>query len=317
MKTRTVGVVACLVSLLLAGPARTCDLCAIYIASEAQGAGDRGFYAGVAEQYTYFNTLQAENRTVPNDGEYLHSYNTQFYAAYRFNRRVGVQLNVPYLYKDFGSDAAGSAHESGLGDICLLGNYLLFEKADEDSTFRWNLIGGVKFPTGDPAHLNPEEPDFATGISGHDLALGSGSFDGIIGTGVYGRWHRFMGTASAQYGIRTEGAFGYRFANDLSWQAGPGYYLLLNENHTLALQLICSGETKGQDQMGDMVMPPGAVMEMGHTAETIVFLGPQLTYTFNNRLSALGAVDVPAHIHSTGDTLVPDLRVRASIAWRF
>jgi len=40
----------------------------------------------------------------------------------------------------------------------------------------------VKFPTGATSHLDPNEPDFATGIGGHDLTLGSGSFDGVVGT---------------------------------------------------------------------------------------------------------------------------------------
>ena len=310
------GVIACVAALLAVPPARACDLCSIYVASEAQGVGERGFYAGVAEQFTTFNTLHAENQEVPNDGEFLRSYNTQVFVAYRFNKRVGVQFNVPYLYKEFGADGVGHAHENGLGDVCLFSNYVVLDKEDEDASFRWMVSGGVKFPTGDPAHLNPEEPDFATGISGHDLALGSGSFDGIAGTSLYGRWHRFMGTANVQYSIRTAGAFGYRFANDLSWQAGPGWYVWLCERHSLALQVICSGQTKGQDDMGDMTALPSPP-EVPHTAETIVYVGPQLTYTFTDRLSALAGVDVPAHIHSTGDTLVPDLRVRGAVSWRF
>ena len=299
---------ACLLALLGTQPAPACDLCAIYAASAAQAGEGKGFYAGTAEQYTYFNTLQSRGNTVANDGEYIHSLISQLYVGYRFNDRVGVQFNVPMIYREFGSDTA-HGQESGLGDVSLLGNYLLMQEGDQDFNFNWTLLGGVKFPTGDPSRLNPNEPDFATGIGGHDLALGSGSFDGLVGTGVFARWQRFMATATTQYAIRTEGAYGYRYANDLTWMAGPGYFLFLTDDHTLALQCIVSGDTKGQDSLqGDA---------MGDTAETLVYLGPQLTFTWTDRLSALLGVDVPVFIHSTGDQLMPDLRVRAAVTWRF
>jgi len=50
-----------------------------------------------------------------------------------------------------------------------------------------------------------------------------------------------------QYAIRTSGAFDYQYANDWTWSGGPGVYLLLNERHTLTLQAVVSGESKGAD----------------------------------------------------------------------
>ena len=50
-------------------PVRACDLCAIYAATEAQGVSGKGFFGGVAEQYTYFNTLQINGRDVSNEGD--------------------------------------------------------------------------------------------------------------------------------------------------------------------------------------------------------------------------------------------------------
>ena len=50
-----------------------------------------------------------------------------------------------------------------------------------------------------------------------------------------------------QYAIRTEGDFGYQFANDWIWYGGPGVYLVLGGKSTLAFQAVVSGESKGQD----------------------------------------------------------------------
>ena len=68
----------------------------------------------------------------------------------------------------------------------------------------------------------PPPPSVESGVHGHDLALGSGSFDGIVGTGIYTRWTRAFFNASMQYAIRTKGDFDYQYANDLTWFGGPG-----------------------------------------------------------------------------------------------
>src|SRR5262249_15707114 len=123
---------------------------------------------------------------------------------------------------------------------------------------------------------NPVGPP--SGIHGHDLTLGSGSYDGIIGTGIYTRWHRLFLSASVQYAIRSEGDFDYRFANDLTWSGGPGYYFVFTPRSTLGLQAIVSGEYKGKDTFR------GQPAE--DTGVTSVYLGPQLTFTWGEKLSA-------------------------------
>ena len=149
----------------------------------------------------------------------------------------------------------------------------------------------------------------ADGIGGHDLALGSGSFDGLVGTGFNARWKRLFLNGAMQYAIRTEGDFGYQYANDWIWHGGPGVYLMLGEDYTIALQAAVSGESKSQDTLD------GAATE--DTAITSVYLGPQLNFTWSGRLSAQLAGDLPVSIASTGDQIVPDYRIRAAVTWRF
>ncbi len=291
------------------GRAGACDLCAVYAASEAQGTSGKGFFGGVAEQYTYFNTLQSDGHNVPNAGDqYLHSSISQVFVGYNFNNRIGMQFNLPVIYRSYGYQSARGS-ESGVGDASLIGNVNLYEKLKENSTFNWTALAGVKFPTGNTSKLNPDLPDFSPGIAGHDLALGSGSYDGRLGTGFYARWKRLFLTGAMQYAVRSEGDFGYQYANDWIWSGGPGTYLLMGHEHTLALQAVVSGESKGEDTVNGVALHD--------TAVTSVFLGPQLNYTWSSRLSAQLGADLPVSIVSSGEQIVPTFRLRAVLSWRF
>jgi hypothetical protein len=230
------------------------------------------------------------------------------FAGYNFNDRIGVQFNLPVIYRSYGYQSQRGT-ESGIGDVSLVGNVQIYQKITETFTFDWTGLGGVKFPTGNTTQLNPALPDFAPGIGGHDLTLGSGSYDGLLGTGFYAKWKRLFMTGAMQYAVRGEGAFGYQFANDWTWFGGPGVYLLLGGDHTLALQVVVSGESKGQDTVNGVATDD--------TAVTSVFLGPQISYTWSSRLSAMVGADLPVSIVSSGEQLVPTYRVRAAITWRF
>jgi hypothetical protein len=88
-----------------------------------------------------------------------------------------------------------------------------------------------------------------------------------------------------------------------------GVYLLLGQEHTLTLQVVVSGESKGQDTVNGVATDD--------TAITSVFLGPQLNYTWSSRLSAMVGADLPVSIVSSGEQLVPNYRVRAAVTWWF
>lgn len=290
-------------------PAAGCDLCSIYAATEAQAGSGVGFFGGLANQFTYFNTFRSDGRDAPNpDAEHLSSLVSQVFAGYNLDNRIGVQLTVPVIFREYGRIGAHGS-EAGLGDLSLLGNFRLYEKLTEGWTFAWTGIAGVKLPTGDSRHLNPSEEDFAAGIGGHDLALGSGSFDGLAGTGFFARWHRLFVSGNMQYAARGEGDFGYQFANDWMWSGGPGFYAVMEHEHTLAVQLVVSGESKGEDTLRGVPTQD--------TAETIVYLGPQLNYTWRSSLSVQLGADFPVSVSSSGEQIVPDWRLHAAVTWRF
>jgi len=303
-----------------AQPMMGCDLCAIYAASQARGEVGQGALAGVAEQFTHFGTVQVDGRKVSDpSGQYLDSSISQVFAGYNFNERFGLQFNLPAIFRSFkrpdGAGGIDRGTEAGIGDVSLLGTFVPYRKLAENFTFTWSVLGGVKFPTGSSDRIKEEfneVPDPVgppSGIHGHDLTLGTGSFDGIVGTGIFTRWHKGFLSANVQYAIRSKGDFDYEFANDLTWTGGPGYYVALTHQYTLALQAVVSGEHKGKDTFR------GASAE--DTRVTAVYLGPQLNFTWGGNLGAYLAVDLPMSIENTALQTVPDYRIRGGVNWHF
>jgi hypothetical protein len=338
-------------------PARACDLCGCYtpqmeamMQAELSPSGEpmpadaeRGrwlsrVYVAIAEQFTHFGTLQLDGTEVDNPtGQYLNSSITQLVAGYSFNSRFALQINVPLIYRSFERPegfAIDRGTESGLGDISLLGKFVLFhttggeqrsvksndprnslvETHEPDFTASALLIGGVKFPTGGTSRLKEEFNEVVapgapeSGIHGHDLTLGSGSYDAIIGAQTSLRYRSFFFQADTQFTVRGDGAHQYNFANDLSWSGGPGYYLVRNRKTIVGLQCACSGEHKDVDRFR------GEPAE--DTGITSVFLGPRLIASYG-KLSAELAAEFPVSIDNTALQVVPDYRLRASFALRF
>lgn len=304
MKVLSVAVLAA----ASAQPVLGCDLCSVYAATEAQGGSGRGWFGGIAEQFTHFGTLQDNGHEIPSEGQYIDSSVSQVFVGYNLNNRFGLQLNLPVIYRSWGSSTSHGT-ESGIGDLSLIGNFTAYQKLSENFNFSWTMLGGVKFPTGDSSKLNTPDSALPEGIGGHDLALGSGSFDGVVGTGFFTRWKRFFLTANMQYAIRSEGDFQHQYANDWTWSGGPGAYLVLNHKYTLALQVVTSGETKGKDTF--------AGVPDEDSAETLIYLGPQINFTWGSKMSAQIGADLPISRDNSGTQVMPDYRIHAALTWRF
>ena len=324
---------------------RACDLCGCYtpqieVRPDATdiSAFDKQIYFAIAEQFTHFGTLQLDGEEVNNPTrQYLDSSISQLVGGYGFNSRFAIQINVPLIYRSFERPdgfAIDRGTESGLGDISLLGKFLAyhyetggsaelkfddpknphFETHDPDFTLTMLLIGGVKFPTGDTSRLKEEFDEVLvpgapeSGIHGHDLTLGTGSYDGILGGQISLRYKSFFFQADAQFTVRGEGAHQYNFANDITWSAGPGFYFIRNRQTMVGLQLVASGEHKEVDEFrGEPAVDTGI---------TSVFLGPRLVAS-HEKFTAEFAIDLPVSIDNTALQVVPDYRVRGSVGIRF
>ncbi|MFL6583211.1 MAG: hypothetical protein ACJ8KU_01695 [Chthoniobacterales bacterium] len=297
----------------------------------------RGIYAAVAEQFTHFGTLQFEGEEVANPtDEYLDSSIMQVVAGYTINRWFAAQINAPLIYRSFERPAGFSIDrgtEAGLGDISLLVKAVAFHVEalarketvsdgkntaeithDPDLTASAILLAGVKFPTGSAERLKEEfhEIDIPgapeSSVHGHDLTLGTGSYDAIIGGQASLRYKECFFQADAQYAARTEGAHQYRFANDFAWSAGPGVYFVRNRHTICGCQAVVSGEHKGLDEFRG-----APAVDTGITS---VFLGPRFLISLG-KVSGELAAELPLSNDNTALQVVPDYRLRGSIAIRF
>ncbi|GIW43405.1 MAG: hypothetical protein KatS3mg077_0687 [Candidatus Binatia bacterium] len=319
-------------------PALGCEICAIYTGTELLESR-RGLRIGVAEQFTGFGTLQENGEEVANPAdEFLDSSITQILFGYSWHPRLLLQANVPWIHREFRRlTMSGVERDSagGLGDISIHWIGTVLQHVSERSVHRASVSVGVKLPTGSPSRLREElgddthaaEPNIppvfrnrqwrprhatgsvASGVHGHDLVLGSGSTDVVLGAQWLGTYRRFYGTAMVQYFVRTEGSFDYTFANETIVSAGPGLFLLTRHDTTLGLQALLTVDTKGTDTLrGERV---------GDTGATFLYAGPSMHWTWKSSLSADLALDLPALRHNTGLQAVPDFRLRGGLVWRF
>lgn len=267
--------------------AQACDLCAVYSADQASGQVGLGGYAGIAEQFTRYDRLSEDGRRLRDDaGQYVNSSITQILVGYRITDRITVQASVPYINRHYrrpegGINDVGTV--SGLGDINLSGQFSVWDHTSSDgaSSVSAQFLGGLKLPTGSSKRIEeelgpeaaPAEGQAESGIHGHDLTLGTGSVDFVVGTSVKGRYEEWIAKADVQYAIRTRGDYDYRFGNDLQWNVGAGRYLLLGHHETLSASVNVSGEYKKFDSVN------GERPE--DTQSRVLFVGPQLSGSLN------------------------------------
>jgi hypothetical protein len=334
----------------LAPPSRACDLCAIYTTTEGPKT-HVGPEIAVGEQYTHFGTLQLDGERVTNPAdEFLDSSITQILLGYRIVPRFGLRLVLPIISRTFRRATAHGAQrgdESGPGDLSLIGDVNLYEWGDLSSILQLSAFGGLKLPSGDSSRLKEEseevaslpvgvyperarvregsqesvprpnhetgEHEVASGVHGHDLALGSGSVDGILGAQAFFSWYKLFFSGSVQYLLRTEGDFHYRYANELLWQAGPGLFALSGHaetigSYTLALQAVLSGESKGRDTSHGE--------KAGDTSITALYIGPRVSLGLGSSFSADLGGELPVLQNNSELQIVPDYRLRGGITWR-
>ncbi len=333
----------------VAPPALACDVCAVYTATEvregrtgpALGVAEQFTHFGTLRR----GGDEVEN---PFD-ERIDSSITQVVAGYAPIPDLALQANLPIIRRSFRRVEEGVAvggTESGIGDLSLIARYTPWTHVTATSLVRLTLIGGVKLPTGDSDRLREElahgagegehaagarvasiagapsvaqsvrfhagqlpDDEVESGVHGHDLALGSGSFDGILGAGLFASRGRAFATATVQYAIRGRGDFDYRYADDLAGSGGPGYFVWLEHDRSLGIQALLSGETKGKDEQGGE--------RLDDTAITTLYVGPGLLFTWGASLGAELAVDLPVVQNNTALQVVADYRIRGGLSWRF
>lgn len=301
--------------LLLLEPVMACDLCAVYNASAARGVHSAGFHLAIAEQFTHSGTLQEEGKEISDPvGQFRDSSITHFIAGYNVGQRFGVSLNVPYIHRSF-KRAEGfeveKGTESGLGDIALLGRFLVFKRFAHEFSIAVTVLGGVEFPTGDSDRLREEVEEVEVpgappaGVHGNDLALGSGSFDGIVGVALNTSWKQLLSWRTLNTSSERAAILATASATSWLFPGGPACIFCSARNEPLRSSQALVTKVKR------------AIESMESNAMTAWYAGPALTFTLGERLSATANVDVPLRIYNRAFQTVPGYRVRGGLTWRF
>lgn len=302
-----------------------CDPCSLYSVSRLLGSDEGTYTLSLAEQFTKFKSIDSASR--PREGEIGKSFSTtQLGLTYDLTESLGLQLSLPFIYRNFDSYdrfRADSDSEFGIGDMVIGANYALINKRKGEWTFIANSFFGIKLPTGDTGSLANIPLDSTTSdemllrkdhtssgaLGGRALSIGSGSTDFLFGLSAISRFDRFLLLTSAQYTYRTEGSFNYEFADDVVWSFGPGYYLLVEEKYSLATRAVLSGEHKGKDKLNNERLSRS---QIGN-----IYVGPEVILSWKNYL--LFDLGADFLISDTGkDSLItPDFRVRSGVSYRF
>jgi len=88
-----------------------------------------------------------------------------------------------------------------------------------------------------------------------------------------------------------------------------GRYLVLEHDHTVSLQLNLAGEVKDYDQL--------AGVELDDTHARVLFLGPQLGFTFGSRWSLEVRAEAPIDTDNSAIQTTASWRLRAAFVGRF
>lgn len=292
-----------------------CESCALYLARHT----DRpGFSLTTAHQFTRLGSLWEGDHRLGNPiDQFVDSQITQLTLGYTRGGNWQTQFTLPYISRSFfrpDHSRTEQGRERGVGDATLAGRYRIWSTvAANGDEFAVSVIGGVEFGTGDSDRLKPASHVHhhftPSGIHEHDLALGSGSTDWLVGVDASWRHGRFFAHASVQRKLNRPGAFAYRYADETSWELAGGGYVLLKHEHSLMLQALFTADRRGLDSLA------GAIQD--DTGIRVRYLGARVIGTLGRRFEADAALELPVSIRTSDTMIVPDYRIRAAASWRF
>jgi hypothetical protein len=301
-----------------------CDSCGCHMPSDLTPDAT-GWNVGLFEQYTDFGTVRDEGTKVANTyDQYMHSYTTQLIVGYRVYDWLAVNAFVPYISRSYSRPDSGvqqTGTVSGVGDSTVMSSMRFVNVNTMDHAFTASVLLGIKVPTGNPSELKYEyaetqgvtlpgddiDPNNYTG--GHDLALGSGATDYIGGVSGSYRLQDWYVTAQATYEYNTEGAYTYRYANEIAASGSIGYFFYVRSPWRAWAQVNLDGDSKGLDTVADQ--------QTTDTANHNLYIGPEVSVMWNRKLIVDASVDIPIEEHDSAVQMDPTWRSRLSLSYRF
>ena len=221
---------------------------------------------------------------------------------YMFNRSWGMQVELPFAYRYFKTEAApnqvAATTWGSLGDIRLEGIYTGF--SDDLST---GVNFGLKLPTGND-NYNPSVVD-------RDTQIGSGSTDILLGgfhRGNLSEKYRLDWFSQAQLDIPTLTQAQYRPGFALDAAAGIDYrgWALGRANIAPVAQVLFSERTKDY----------GAAANSPNSGYTRVLLSPGIEIHLHP-VKIYADAEVPVFQNVNGNQLVAPVLVKVGVSYMF
>jgi hypothetical protein len=259
-------------------------------------------------QYAYMDQNRnwsgsSEAPAADNGDKKLESQFTTFGLQYMFNRRWGVQAELPYTFRSFkGTDEdtgqVGTHNWSGLGDISLRAIYTGFS-ADMSS----GVSLGLKLPTGD----FKEDPNLVD----RDTQIGYGSTEILLGAFYRGnldrnaRWDWF---AQFQLELPTFIQDNYRPGIEFDSGAGVDYkgFSLGRVRITPLAQVL----------FADRASDSGANAAPDDTGYQRILLSPGVEFHFHP-VRIYADAEFPVFQNVTGNQLVAPVQFKVVLSYMF
>lgn len=218
---------------LCSWPAMACDICGCSINGYHYGILPqfRKNIIGVNYSYRSFSSQHLISETLYILGnrstEY---YNTaELWGRMQVGKRLQLYAFVPvnhYIQREAGT----SSKTSGLGDITLAANYILYNSAPQrDKRFKQTLLagGGIKLPSG--KFNNPKTGDELN----PSMNTGTGSIDYLAQVIYQCRYGRAGLNTDMNYRVNSNNSRDFRFGNRLTTAARLFYWKDIGKQATL------------------------------------------------------------------------------------
>lgn len=289
--------------------ASACDNCTIFTPLNPRELVPETVRLGVRQDLFGYAKARRDGEsdsTVPSQN--LKTDVTELSAAWDVNSYFGLMAEVPFVNNharrlDYDGTTSYTS-EAGLGEVALYVPVSLFQYSRRKQEFLLQFIPGVKLATGDTERLKeellPQPPNRP--IRGADMTLGTGSYDVPLGTAFLLRQDRFLFDGYVEYILRTEGDYGYRFADDLRWRSALGVYAVDTSSALVIPKVAVSGIWKDHDQLNGT--------EVENSGLTELFVGPELALTAFDRIELNLIFDFPVYFENDGLQSLQDHLVR-------
>lgn len=348
-RKQTLVLLVCVLGQSVSDQAIACDLCGVFDTVRTYEMEKNAVRLGVAEHFTFFDTVQHEGTYAENRGdERLSSSITQFTGSYDLSDVLSLQVTLPLIHREYRALDSGPGSLTGVGDVSLLVRAVPYHYSDADNTVAIQLFGGVELPTGDADRLGDDHgddeifeehaPAIEESIDQHESEDQHGQATHVRHGGVshetepvsalHGHDLAF-GSGSVDFPIGLS-FFLRRGMAVLAGDAGYTFRTDGDEQYRHADDFLWSVGPGGLFQIAEHVTMLGRIRLSGEykkkdhsqgqlddsTAVRSIFWGPELSLTSGAWRFDLGS-DFPIDINNSGTQLVADYRLRGAVVMRF